>query len=118
MVGILKAIGIGLLKGSGVVAGFGPILKPVTPDAVDKVIDTAADIKKIADTVAITQAMGGAINADGATKLKMATPVVTQILLQSALLRGRKIAEPEKFARGMASITSGFADVLDAVEDE
>lgn len=115
--GFLKVLGLGILKGTAIVAGAGPLLKPVTPEPVDRVLDAARDVSKIADAIVMAQAMGGAIGADGPQRLKMATPIVTQILLQSALLKGKKIQEPEKFARGMASIASGFADVLDAVED-
>ena len=72
------------------------------------------------------EAAGQVISASGPDKLKMATPLIAQALLQSDIFvdnvngveRRRKIQDPALFTQGASAIASGLADVLNSIKSE
>jgi hypothetical protein len=121
----LKAAAAALVKGATIVQTFLPLLAGVIPArAADKVKEVSDDFTRIAGIVTMVEAAAAAMTspASGAEKLKMATPLVVQVILQSDMLQDekggtRKIKDPVKFQQGAASIASGVADVLSSLED-
>jgi hypothetical protein len=116
----LKKLGTILVKAAAIVTGFGPTLAAVIPgDKDDRIIRIVSrDLGQIADIVVQAEAMGQALGQPGAQKLIAATPMVAQIILQSSLLVGHKIAQPDLFKKGCASIASGTADVLNSLKND
>ena len=103
-----------------VVLGFGPAIATLTPTKKDdeimaKLVDP---LTQIAGIVVQVEGMAQALDVPlpGADKLKMATPIVAQIIVQSSILAGKEIANPELFKAGCASIASGMADVLNSIK--
>jgi len=119
--GWLKKAGIIIGQVTQIVLGIGPLVAALTPsDKDDKAIPLIADsLAQIAGIITQVEAMAGVFDTPlpGTEKLKMATPMVAQIILQSAIMARQEIADPAKFKAGCASIASGMADVLNSLKD-
>lgn len=118
--GWLKTIGIVIGEVTKIVLGLGPMITALTPSKKDDQIvaqvgDTLAQVGGIVVTV---EAMVAALSQPlpGADKLKMATPMVVQIILRSALMIDKKIDDPALFADGAADITQGVCKVLNSAK--
>ena len=101
--------------------GFAPLISAAIPGTKDDafISRTISPLQKIAGIIVQVEAMAQTLTTPlpGTEKLKMATPVVAQILL-SDLVAGRKISNPELFKQGAASVASGIADVLNSIKDD
>jgi hypothetical protein len=117
----LKKVGTILLKVTEIVVGFGPVITALTPTKKDdQVVAVVSDtLTQVAGIVTTVEAMAGALSQPlpGTEKLKMATPLVAQIVLQSSIMVKHEIANPALFQQGCASIASGMADVLNSLKD-
>lgn len=91
-------------------------LSPLLPTAVgnQKVSDT---IEQVASIILTTEALGQTLGTTGPDKLKAATPLVAQILLNSDLLYRKKISDPKLFRAGSEAIADGMAKILNSIRD-
>lgn len=114
----LKKLGETIVKIAGIATGFVPLIQGIVPAKAPQIQEVSDDLTKVAGIVATVEAAAAAMStpAPGAEKLKMATPLVAQIVLQSDMLVGHKIHDQAKFQQGCASIASGVADVLSSLE--
>lgn len=113
----LKKLGQIALKVVVGVDTFGSMVKAVTPDGVDHVIDLVGDYStQAAEVIAQAEIMGAALQLPGPDKLKAATPAMAQVILRSDAMLGRKIADPVLFERGVSKITDGWADILNSLD--
>ena len=119
--GWLKKAGLIIGQVTAMVVGLGPIITAFTPTKKDDAaLPIIADsLNQVAGIITTVEAMAGALATPlpGTEKLKMATPMVAQIILASSLMARHKIADPVKFQAGCASIASGMADVLSSLKD-
>jgi hypothetical protein len=120
--GWLKKAGIVLLKVTEILTGFGPVVSALIPGTTDdKIIQvTTHELSQVAAIVTQVEAMAAALTTPlpGPEKLKMATPAVAQIILQSSMMAHHKIANPDLFKQGCASVASGIADILNSLKDD
>lgn len=116
--GFLKKLGTILLKGTAVVAGVGPLISNQVPAAIPVLAQVTDTLARVAGVVTQMELVGQALGLAGPDKLKGAAPAVAQVILESSLLVGRKIKDPELFKRGCTSIGSGMADVLNSLDDD
>jgi hypothetical protein len=104
-----------------VAAGIGPIIGPYLGSAGAKVagaVSTAVnDLTSIGQVVLQAEALIQGTGT-GATKLAAASPLVAQIIKTSELVSGHKIADEALFMAGCTKITSGMADVLNALHPD
>lgn len=117
----LKTVGQIALAGAKI-AGFAPLVMPFIPEdrrtTVDAIVARTTDtLSSISGVIAQAEIMGQALALPGADKLKGATPAVAQLVLQSSILAGKKIADPAKFQAGCQQIAAGVADVLNSLHD-
>jgi hypothetical protein len=105
---------------ASVAAGIGPILEGFlgSNTKIGAAVGTAVnDLTAIGQTVlsaeTIIQAPGS-----GVMKLAAATPLVAQIIQTSELVAGHKIANEALFIQGSQKITSGVADILNALHPD
>ena len=107
---------------AGIAAGVGPILQGFlgsagAAKAAVTVGTVTNDLTAIGGVVvqaeAIIQTPGS-----GSAKLAAATPLVANIIQTSELLSGKKIANEALFIQGSQKITSGMADVLNALHPD
>ena len=120
--GWLKKAGLIIGQVTAAVVGLGPLITAFTPTTKDDAaLPVIADtLNQLAGIVTTVEAMAGALTVPlpGAEKLKMATPLVAQIILSSSLMARHKIANPIIFQQGCASIASGIADVMNSLKDD
>ena len=111
----LKKIGAGILQGLKIATNVLPTISqeiPATAGIIGKIQD---GIDLIGGVIVSAEVMGQALNLPGTQKLTAAAPQVAQIILQSALLAGKKIADQAKFNAGCVKVADGFADILNSL---
>lgn len=115
----LAKLGSIIKTGLSFVPAFLPLIAGLAPSRAAQVESVADDLTKISGIVAAIEVVGQAMTAPapGAEKLKMAAPLVAQVILQSDVLVGRKIKNPELFQQGCANIAGGMADVMNSLDD-
>lgn len=119
--GFLAKLGPILLKVIGVVSGIVPLIQPVLPQHVgDEVKKVSDDLTKVGQVViTVEQMFANAFGPDakrGSEKLQASVPFIAQIIQQSELVAGHKVADEAKFIKACEAITSGMADVLSSLE--
>lgn len=98
---------------------FAPFVKAATPDNVDKIVDRVADTAtRLSGIVAQAEVMGQALSLSGSDKLKAAVPLAANLFLQSDALVGHKVKDPALFKAGVEKCVSGWADVLNSLDDD
>lgn len=115
--GLLKKIGIILLKASEVIAGFAPIASMAYPNQAGTIQTISNDSAQIANIIQQVEAVGQTLSLPGAQKLQAATPLVAQIILQSSVLANHKIANPDLFKQGSQKVADGWADILNSLNE-
>lgn len=110
----LTKLGTILVKATAVITGFAPLFPADRQAQVGQVRDTLADIASIVVSV---ETFGQVLGTPGGDKLRAASPMVAQIILTN-LLAGKKVDDHVLFQKGVASVTSGIADVLNSLDDK
>lgn len=113
--GFLKKLGTVLLKVTEIATGFGALVPPQYQNVEKAVI---SDLKAIESVIVNVEAFGQVLGTPGADKLKAATPLVAQMILQSSLVAGRKIENAALFQQGATKIADGMADILNSLKDD
>lgn len=121
----LKKVGQAAVSMGAAVTGLGPML-PIFEDLIGvasptaaRAVDTAVvDIKTLSEIVLKLQAAGAVAGIDGPTKLKMATPLVAQAILQSMALSKHGISDPEKFQLACQEYAQATVDFLDSLKGD
>lgn len=115
----LKLIGIGIREGVKIFTGFSPVAKAMLTDRGDKVIDKIEDsLNQAALIVVQVEAIGVALSLSGDQKLTAASPLITQLILKSDLMLGKKIDNPTLFAEGVADLTNAIVKILNSTKPE
>lgn len=114
----LSKLGAIILKSVQVLTAIEPLATAYAPKS-PQVLDMAEnDLTKIGAVIMQVEVMGQALALPGPQKLIAAAPSVAQVILQSTLLAGHKIANPTLFAAGAAKMADGMADVLNSLKDD
>jgi hypothetical protein len=118
----LSLIGKIALTGLQVVTGFGPMASQMIPGTKDdRIIKQTEDtLIQVSSIIQMVEAIGQAASTPmpGTEKLRVASPLVAQAILGSAMLANHKIANEELFRQGAEKIASGMADVLNSLKGE
>jgi hypothetical protein len=109
-----------ILDGISIFTGFNVsgLITAVDPKAGGVVQTISKDLSQIGDAVIQAEAIGQALNLPGAQKLIGATGPVSQIILDSALVAGKPIAQPDLFKRGSTKVADGMADILNSLHPD
>lgn len=114
----LKKAGLTILKVIGILSGMAPLIGQAVPSAAP-----AFDaILRIGQVIVIVEQMfvaafGSGVKM-GSDKLKAAVPFVAQLIQQSELMVGKKVKDEAGFIASVEKITSGFADLLNSIEEK
>lgn len=109
----LTKLGMIIAKVTAVATGISPLF-PQYDKVTGKVVDT---LNGIAAIVMNVEVFGQVLGTAGPDKLKAATPLVAQIILQSDMMTGKKINDQVLFAQGVEKVTAGIADILNSIKD-
>lgn len=104
----------------GQASGFIPMINPFVPAKDQGVAQNVEDKLSQALSVVVTAeqmftAAYGAEGKKGSDKLKAATPFIAQLVQQSPLLLGKKIANETLFEDACSRLTAALADILNSV---
>lgn len=114
----LTKLGQILLKATEIVSGIAPYASAVFPGHDKEIQIVSNDLAQVANVVVQVEAVGQVLQLPGASKLIAAAPGVAQVILQSSLLVGRKIADPALFKQGTTKVADGMADILNSLKDD
>jgi hypothetical protein len=114
----LKKIGTVIVKGAAIAAGFGPLISATVPGSAGVVTRVTDTLQQLVGIVVNVEAVGQVLGTPGPDKLKAATPLVAQIILQSDFMVGKKIKNQELFQKAAAQFAGGAADFLNSLEDD
>lgn len=113
--GWLKKVGQVVLKIVGIGASLLPMVSGISPVGIGSEL---AKIAKVLVTVEqVSTAMQGPDAKTGSQKLRAAVPQVAAIIQTSELMVGKKIKDEAAFEQACTNITSGFADLLNSLEE-
>lgn len=114
----LKKLGGIIATVIGVFNGFAPVIQKQFPQTGGVLETVSKDMTEIANIVANVEAFGQLQNLSGPDKAKVAGPLVAQVLLNSALLANKKIANPAAFNAACVTIAGGVADLLNSLHED
>jgi hypothetical protein len=114
----LKKAGQIILEGAQIFTGFAPFLTSAIPHSQGLVTTVSKDLSQVADAVIQAEAIGQALSLPGPQKLQAAAPLVSQILIDSSIVAGKQIAQPDLFKQGSQKIADGMADVLNSLHPD
>lgn len=114
----LKKLGLGILKGIKVAAGYAPYVLAQLPAGTGvRAFDVMAEICKV---VVNAEVMVGAISdpnaKTGPQKLEAATPVVLQLLKQSEFLAGKQIYNEDLLMEAAREYADATAKLLNSLK--
>lgn len=108
------------LKVGQVVGIFGPLVSSVVPSSsviVSRIFDVSTKFNEIVMQVELG-ASALTTPLAGAEKLKLAIPAFSEVILSSAALAGKKIANPTLYRAGVEKVASGWADILNSLHED
>lgn len=108
----LSRLGQILLQATKIITGLGPLIPGVPIAGIIQTFD------QIAAIIVQVEVFGQALGLPGPEKLKAAGAAVTQIIMQSSLMAGKKLANPDLFRAGCTKIADGMADILNSLDDK
>lgn len=112
----LTKLGQVVLEATKIILGFGPTVSMAIPSAAPAIAATTSDLSEIAQVIQTIEVAGQALSVAGPGKLTATTPLVAQVILQSAVLSGHSIDNPDLFKGGAQKIADGMADVLNSLK--
>jgi hypothetical protein len=114
----LKKAGQDIVQIAGIALGFVPLAQAASPNNAGLIGKVASELDQLKSLIIQVEAFGAALPAgmDGATKLKVATPMVAQLVLRSDMMLGHEIQDQALFTNGAEQIASGVANVLNSLK--
>ncbi len=108
----LKKLGQVALRVGQIVIGIGPMIS----QAAGVVQVVSRDISAIVQIIGYVEAIGAALNIAGPDKLKAAAPLVAQAILQSEVLVGKTIRDPDLFQKACTEYAQATVDLLNSLD--
>lgn len=123
MISFLSKIGQYILKGAAAFAGFAPILEAVSPQNAGVIQKVDTDLGAMATVVVNIETLAQQLaNSNqpmtSAQKLTAATALVGQIVTQSNVVAGRKIADPVLLQKAITEYAQATVDLLQAIHPD
>lgn len=114
----LKKVAQVTVKAAEVAAGVGPIFSRANPKAEPVITKVVGSLGQLADIVQTVETVGQVLGTPGADKLRAALPLVTDAVLKSDVLVGKKIQDPILFRKAVEELAQGVVDLLNSVEHD
>lgn len=114
----LKKLGQIISTVAGVFTGFSPFLQKEVPQTGQVIQIISKDLSAVMDQVAYIESIGQLKGLAGPEKAKLLGPIVANILLGSATLAGKKVANQPLFLQGCQEIGAGVADILNSLHED
>lgn len=100
----LKKIGKTMVKISQTTGLLGPLVKPIIPNKDNNLVNIITDV----------EAIGNALQLQGAQKLHAATPLVATYF--ASVLEGKKVKDSTLFQLGCVKVINGVVDILNSLD--
>ena len=118
----LSKLGQVIQVGLQIVTGFGPLVTALTPTKKDDAIvaQVADTMSQVAGIVAMVEAVGQAATTPmpGPEKMRVAAPLIAQVIMASSMLAQHKIHNEALFRAGCERVGGGMADILNSLKDD
>lgn len=100
--------------------GLEDVIRGFIPDEKEGVLKPIKDtMLEVRDAIISVEVMATGLSQapTGEDKLRMAGPLVRDVILRSALVANKDIEDKDIFSRGVDKISDGMADVLNSLKD-
>jgi hypothetical protein len=114
--GFLKTFGDIVLKGAAIATIVQPLLPPGPVSGT--ITAVTGGLAQIVNIIGMVEVSGQALQLGGAQKLVMATPLVSQVIMQSPFMIGKVIKDSAKFNKAVEGIASNMADLLNSLHED
>lgn len=114
----LKKFGQAFLKYGMQIVGFAPLAQAVFPGQAGQIQTVSQDLAQICNIITQVEAAAAAAQLPGTVKFQMAGPLVGQIIAQSAVLVGKKIANPALYQQSINEFTQATVDLLNSLHED
>lgn len=112
----LKKLGMILAKGVEVIIGLEPIIAQIYPGAMGATSIVVSELTQMEQIIVNIETIGVALGTAGPDKLKMAAPLVAQVLLKSYALTNHSIADPVLFQQATVEFAQATVDFLNSLK--
>jgi hypothetical protein len=112
--GLLKKIGLGIVKYLPILLGLGQVVRTQSAAAGPVIDKFAAALDAIAAAEQMAEAMG--LQKGGPAKLAAVRPYVTKYIQDAEQLAGHKLHDDVAFSAGVDQVVSGLVACFDAYE--
>ena len=113
---LLQTLGKIFITGEKIVEGILGVAQQEFPGIKGEVQIISKDLAQIANAIVQVESFGQILNTPGVDKLKAVVPAVSQVVMASAMLAGRKISDQPLFLRGCTKVADGIADILNSAD--
>lgn len=111
----LSKLGAIINEGLKIFGILAPVAQVLLPGQAQEIQTISNDLTQVAGVIVQVEAVGQALSLPGAQKLTAAVGPVSNIILNSALMVNKKIANPDLFKQGATKIADGMADILNSL---
>lgn len=112
----LKQLGQWIVAGVKVAIGIAPIFQQLYPQAGPMIQKVESEITSLMGIIITAEAFGAATGLPGTDKIRVAGPLIDQMIRQSAFMIGKDFADPAKAAKAAQTIAGGLADYLNSIK--
>ena len=113
----LKRIGQWIVAGIKIEMGIAPIFQGLYPQAGPVIQKVESEIASLMGIIVTAEAFGSTVGLPGADKVRVAAPLIQQMIQQSAFMIGKPIADPVANAKAAQTIAGGLADWLNSLKE-
>lgn len=112
----LKKLGQWIVAGVKIEMGLAPLFQQLYPQSGQIIQKVESELTSLMGIVITAEAFGSTTGLPGSEKVRVAGPLVAQMIQQSAFMIGKDIADPVKAAEAAKTIAGGIADWLNSLK--
>ena len=112
----LKKLGQWIAAGIKLELGLAPLIQAAYPAASGTIAQVGNELTQLASVIVTVESIGALEGLPGDQKVRMAGPLIGQLIQQSSLMAGKEIADGPKFAQACQTIAGGLADLLNSLK--
>lgn len=109
----LKKLGSIIAKGVQIALGVAPAFEGLMPASTAAIVQQ--DLTQLSGIITTVEAMGQALSLSGNQKLTAAGPLVAQLIMQSSVMVGKKVADPTLFQKACTEYAQATVDLLNSL---
>ncbi len=112
----LKKLGQWIAAGIRLEAGLAPFARALYPGSDGVLTKVESELTQLGAIVVTAESFGALTGLPGSEKVRVAGPLVAQLVQHSSIMVGKEVQDPVKFALACQTIAGGMADLLNSLK--